>query len=179
MKTIRYFLFGILFTSMFFACDKTDSFETDGMAPIYISSTDFSMIKSEDARPFVTLGNIIIRGNYLYINEKGKGIHVIDNTDPKNPVFIAFWNIPGNTEFNIKGNLLYADNSIHLLTIDISDIHHIVVKSYTENVFIDLEPINPRPPSDYNGYFYCVDKNKGVHIGWENAHLKDPRCETF
>lgn len=171
------FVFVILVST--FSCYKKEPLIVDGKTPIYISATDFSKVKSEEPRIFTNLGNIVIQGNFLFINEKRKGIHVIDNTDPNNPITVAFLNIPGNTEFNITGNYLYADNSIHLLTIDITDIHNIDVKSYTKNIFLNLEVLDPRPPFPYIGYFYCVDKELGVHVGWKDIELIDPICEAY
>lgn len=179
MKNLNSIILAIIITIGLSSCYKQEQLIVNGKTPLYISASDFSFVKSDDPRSFTNLGNIVIQGNFIYINEKGKGIHVIDNTDPSNPITIAFLNIPGNTEFNIDGKYLYADNSIHLLTIDISDIHNIEVKSYTKNIFINLEPLEPRPPFPYRGYFYCVRKEFGIHVGWKEIELIDPDCETL
>lgn len=39
-------------------------------------------IKSTAASAIETAGKIYIQGNYLFVNEKYKGIHVYDNTNP-------------------------------------------------------------------------------------------------
>jgi len=31
-------------------------------------------------------------------------------------------------------------------------------------------------PAGYSGYFECVDSEKGVVIGWEEATLSNPEC---
>lgn len=160
------------------SCGK-DELIVDGVAPIYVSATDFSIVKSESPREYQDLGNILSLGDYILINEKGKGIHVIDNTVPSTPIDIYFWNIPGNSEFTIKGDILYADNSVHLLAIDISDFSDIHVLNYTPDIFLDLDVPNPRPIG-YVGYFYCVKKENGIHIGWtDTIELIDPLCEAF
>src|SRR5688500_14651761 len=43
-------------------------------------------------------GKIYIYGNYLFISEVNKGIHIVDNTNPSAPRFINFINIPGNVD---------------------------------------------------------------------------------
>jgi len=176
IKSVVYIL--ILFTVIFISCDK-EKFTVEGMAPVYISATDFSVVKSMPPQPFDNLGKIVSVGKYIFINEKGKGIHVIDNSNPENPGNIRFFNIPGNLEFTIKDNILYADNSIHLLVIDISNINEIKVLNYIENLYFDDPVRNPRPEGDYKGYFECVDKSKGINIGWEMKMLEDPMCEAF
>lgn len=173
-------LFVLLLISLFVSsCVKDEDFIVEGMAPIYISATDFTKVKSESPREFVDLGTIVNYRNYLLINEKNKGIHVIDNTNPNLPKNVAFWTIPGNIQFTVDRNTLFADNSIHLLVIDISDIYNIKVVNYIEDLYIADEIINPKPTENYKGYFYCVDKSKGVLTGWEQKTLTNPLCEGY
>lgn len=80
-------------------------------------------------------GKLYLAGQYLFINEKNEGIHVIDNADPANPKQIAFWSIPGNVDIAIRGQYLYADQYIDLLTIDISDMQNPQLVCRTEEAF--------------------------------------------
>jgi hypothetical protein len=66
-------------------------------------------------------GKIYVRGDYVFVNEKAEGIHVIDNRDPANPRPVSFLRIPGNVDLAVRGNLLYADNGPDLVVIDISN----------------------------------------------------------
>lgn len=111
------------------ACEKEDVI-VEGMSPVYISSTDFTRVYRTDTLPFNDLGNIVLAGKFLFINEKYEGIHVIDNSDPFKPRKVHFWKIPGNLEFIINGKTLYADNSVHLLVIDITDFNNIKVVNF-------------------------------------------------
>lgn len=172
-----YFAFILLFSICFTSCEP-EQIVVQGMTPLYVSSTDFSLIRSELPRQFENLGNIVNVGDYIFLNEKGKGIHVLDNSDPSLPVNTLFWNIPGNLEFTIKDNTLYADNSIHLLVIDITDINDIQVLSYVENLYLHRPVANPRPEEPYSGPFNCVKKENGVHVGWKVEELIDPLCRT-
>lgn len=89
----------------------------------------------EAARPLQHPGKITSIGNYLLINEFQTGIHVIDNTDPSNPVNLAFWNIPGNVDMAVRNGYLYADQYIDLISMDISDMQHPVMACRSENMF--------------------------------------------
>ncbi len=174
----------IIFSVLLFFLSSCGNREEDelvvmGMAPIYLNPYDFSQIKSEPPREFGELGIIVNVGDYIFINELRRGIHVIDNSNPDDPKKVKFWNIPGNRIFTIEGSLLYADNSVNLLVIDISDPHNIKVISYISDVYIDDEPPAPRPPDTYKGYFECVDKSKGVFIDWEMKELINPRCKAY
>lgn len=80
-------------------------------------------------------GKIYFYNNYILLNEIREGLHIIDNSNPENPVKVAFISIPGNVDMAVKNNVLYADNFIDLLAIDISNPEKPVVKNRTENVF--------------------------------------------
>jgi len=174
----HFFLLVIFVFPLLMSCDpEPETITVQGMSPIYASTTDFSYIRTEAAREIGELGKIVNVGNTIYINEILEGIHVIDNTDPVNPDFIYFLNIPGNTEFTIEGNTLYADNSRDLLVIDITDITSIEVVEVVENVYgADFNPIFYRPPFDYSGPFACVRADEGIVVDWEFRLLTDPNC---
>jgi hypothetical protein len=82
----------------------------------------------------------------IYLNEKYKGIHVIDNSNPASPEKIAFINIPGCIDIAIKNNNLLADNAIDLVSIDLSGgMQALKVSKRVRNVFPESTP----PDLDY------------------------------
>jgi hypothetical protein len=78
-------------------------------------------IGSGQARSISNPGKIYKYGNYIFLNEVNKGVHIIDNANPANPVIKAFINIPGNIDIAVKGNTLYADLYTDMVTVDITD----------------------------------------------------------
>lgn len=162
----------------FSSCIEVEPMIIEGMSPVYISATDFSTVKSENAKEFENLGNIVNVDDFIFLNELNKGIHVIDNSDPSNPINLYFWSIPGNSEFTIEKDILYADNGIHLLVIDIKDFSNIKVLNFIKDLYFDTPPSLPKP-NDYIGYFECVDKAKGIHIDWQMKSLVDPLCKAY
>lgn len=92
-------------------------------------------IGTEPARAIQNPGKIYLLGNLLFINEIDKGIHVIDNSDPANPVNQYFINIPGSMDIAAVGNILYADNYSDLISLDISDLANVQLKERVPNVF--------------------------------------------
>lgn len=82
-------------------------------------------------------GKIYLLGNYLFVNEIGEGIHIINNSDPSAPQKVGFINIPGNHDMAAKGSVLYADSYIDLLAIDISNLTDIKILKRMEGVFND------------------------------------------
>ncbi len=104
--------------------------------PVYKTTGEVrANIKNNAAQEIERPGKIYIRGNYIFLNEIDKGIHIIDNANPTAPVKISFIDIPGNMDLAVKGNILYADFYTDLVSIDITDPRNVVVKKFTENVF--------------------------------------------
>lgn len=104
--------------------------------PVYRTKDEVrANIKNNPVREIERPGKIYIRGNYIFLNELDRGIHVIDNSIKTSPRQIAFIDIPGNLDMAVKGNMLYADFYTDLVTIDISNPAQIVVKKFTENIF--------------------------------------------
>ena len=104
--------------------------------PVYQSKAEVrANIKSNSPREIERPGKIYIRGNYIFLNEIDRGIHIIDNSNSGSPRIVAFIDIPGNLDMAVKGNILYADFYTELVTIDITDPLHAVVKKFNENIF--------------------------------------------
>ena len=166
MKTsIKLSLTVLILTAFISSCsDKTVERVTyDANVPVYMSFSEFrtSFTKS-DPIEISHPGKIYFKDDYLFVNETGKGIHVIDNSDPANPSKIAFYEILGNVDMAISGNILFADSYIDLVAIDISDIENPVEIDRIENIFPDIVPEGDK------WYPYAnVDKSKGVIVDWE------------
>lgn len=104
--------------------------------PVYRTKDEVrANIKNNSSREIERPGKIYIRGNYIFLNEIDRGIHIIDNSNKSAPRNIAFIDIPGNLDMAVKGNILYADFYTDLVAIDITNPQQVVVKKFTENVF--------------------------------------------
>lgn len=110
-------------------------------------STVLASFNGNPSQPIDSAGKLYVRGQYIFLNEVDKGIHVIDNSDPTHPVQTAFLSIPGNLDMAIKGNTLYADMYTNLLAFDISDIHQIKLTGKTY-LFSNRSQINGYFTSD-------------------------------
>ncbi|MGB0862585.1 MAG: hypothetical protein ACPGXZ_06680 [Saprospiraceae bacterium] len=165
-------------TSIFFfqSClegEEVEELIVQGMQPVYYSGDNINAISALPPQPITRLGKIYHKAPYIFMNDLQKGIHVVDNTDPANPVKVAFWDIPGNKDISIKGDFLYVDNYEDLVCIDISDMQNIQEVSRVENLYTQGEG---NYPENYNGHFECVDATKGTVIGWFLTELKNPKC---
>lgn len=143
-------------------CKKTYTYTY--FMPLYKTAAEVrANIKSSAPKPVVNPGKIYIRGNYIFLNELNKGIHVIDNTNPAAPKNSAFIDLPGNVDIVIKNDVLYADFYTDLVAMDVSNPLSIVVKKFVNNVF---------PERFYYGYntdsakviYDWVKKTETVHV---------------
>jgi len=139
MKKIFFGVLGCLLFFSFQSCLKdklTHSYTI--YTPIYETKQQALLnIKSNPAEEIQLPGNLFVYGNYIFLNETNKGVHIIDNTDPSNPVDKAFIDIPGNLDIAVKGNILLADMYQDLVAVDISDPLHAKVVKTLPGVFTE------------------------------------------
>lgn len=118
-------------------CEGTQTFVQ--YDPVYKTVDEIRQnIKILPPRTLENPGKIYYYKNHIIVNEVREGLHIINNHDPANPSMVAFIEIPGNVDMAVKNDMLYADNYIDLLTIDISDPVNPVLKTRTEDVFNSL-----------------------------------------
>ena len=92
------------------------------LVPVYKEKTEvYANIKSNAPAGIQQPGKLFIYGDYIFLNEVDKGIHIIDNSNPASPVAKAFINIPGNLDIAVEGNTLYADLYADLVVVDITN----------------------------------------------------------
>lgn len=130
-KRIHVSLYALLFLTVLLGISVllegcTDSCETRQdyvyYEPVYTTVEEVRTQVSLDApRSIGSSGRIYYKDGYMYVNEPGEGIHIIDNRNPSFPSAKKFLSIPGNFDLAIQGNTLYADSFVDLVAFDVSD----------------------------------------------------------
>ncbi len=172
----NWFLLSLLFSICLFSCideEVNEDWSTNGMRPVY-SNADWRVISDSEPQNIRELGKIYYKDGFIFVNERGQGIHIIDNNDPLTPTPVRFINIIGNYDISIKGNYLYADNVSDMVVLDISNINDIKMVNRVEDIYPATQQ---QFPQNYNGFFECVDPSKGTVIYWTNDILKNPKCQ--
>jgi len=146
--------------------------EVEGMRPIYAEGDSWKAMTVSGPEPVKNLGKIYYKDQHIYVIERSRGIHIINNTDPANPQHLKFIHLQGCNDVAIKGNILYADNFTDLVSIDISDFDNIELVNRLD----DLYPNQLDYPETFEGYFECVDPTKGRVITWMLDTLNFPKC---
>ena len=164
MKQTTY-IYPVVLLILLFASACTDKvYETfNANAPIYLSYEDLrSAVKMTAACELNNPGKIYFKDQYIFINEKMRGVHVYDVSDPANPQNKGFIEIPGNVDIAIKDNILYADSYVDLVSIDVSSFSAIKEVGRVKKVF----PYT-LPTYDTKYPLAKLDEDKGVITGWE------------
>jgi len=173
MKSLLKTLILIGFFFQLVSCEENKDFVTEGYRPVYMNHEEVYNIHSQRPINIINTGKIYLYNNYVFINERGRGVHVINNSNPESPQNIKFINIPGNYDISIRNNILFADNVEDLVSIDIANLDSVIVKSRIKNVYNEVKQMYPDFAS---GYFECVDPSRGFVIGWTKANLVNPKC---
>jgi len=141
-------------------CEKSHDKLYVSYEPIYAPRTSvLASINGNVTEPITAVGKIYVKDPYIFISDTGRGLHVIDNRNPSNPIQTAFLALPGNNDIAIKGNILYADMQDELLTLDISNIHNVKLLNEQQGIF------------NYYGYENFAGK---VIIGWKKVYREMP-----
>jgi hypothetical protein len=181
-KNILLHFFAIIsLMTLFSACKKEPGSTKTGKTitlytPVYGSKTAALASINGNANEVVSqTGKIYIKDNFIYLNDQNKGIHIYDNSNPSNPVQIAFLSIPGNLDIAIKDNTLYADMYSDLLAIDISNPRQVALTNKIDNFFTGRSIVNG----------FNTSENGGIVVKWlqrdtvvEEDVYYFPRCPT-
>lgn len=153
------------------SCGKQKRDEVvEGYRPIYATPEQLENVEIRQNEKLENPGRIYRYENLLLVNDQAKGIHIYDNSNASAPIHLSFMAIPGNMDFSIKENMLYADNITDMIIINISNPSEPVYANRIRNVF----PVQVFP--DEFGAFECADPSKGVVVGWEKTTLTNPKC---
>lgn len=171
MKTINLLFLTGIFVLALSGCEErvVDKYMVN--VPVYMERSEFkNAVKVTSATEISNPGKIYLKDNYIFINENLKGIHVIDNSDPANPVFVSFVEIPGNVDMAVKDSILYADSFTDLVALDISDIHNIHEVGRIDSIF----PYTLPPIWEENQFpVGRVEPDKGIVVGWETKEVEE------
>ena len=141
--------------------------------PQYLALADVQQIAVQAAKSTQQPGKIYAFGKYIFQNDLQQGFHIIDNTDRKHPVKLAFLKVPYSTEIAIKGNYLYTNNLNDLVVFDISTIQSPRLVKRVDEVF---PVVSQKYPPFSNVTFECPDPAKGIIVKWELKPSTNALC---
>jgi hypothetical protein len=141
------------------------------LEPVYTTVQELrESIEITAPEPVSGVGQLYLKDNLLFVNDPGKGIHIIDNSNPSQPLPKKFLKIPGNFDLAIKGNILYADSYVDLVAFDISNINAVEETGRLEGVF-----------RNYRSFGIAIDAQCCVITSWaekKNITLSESDCDV-
>jgi len=161
MKKIIFLL--IVLSSVAFKSSEPNYY---AFTPVFMERSEMEKaVRIESPIPIKNPGKIYIWNSYIFINEKYKGFHVIDNVNPATPINKAFLHIDGCLDIAIKNNFIYADNAVDLIVLQMDQgLNDISVKGRVRDALPE--------PSSPDGFwmtraFEKFRPKNGIIIRWE------------
>ncbi len=104
--------------------------------PVVIEGAAFrNDIVAEAPRSVCHPSGFAAAGDYLFMIERGEGIHLLNNNRAGNPEAVSFLPVTGAHSLIVRDGRLYVNNYVDLLVFDISDPARPTMLSRTEDVF--------------------------------------------
>lgn len=131
--------------------------------PVFMKRVDIENSVSYQASPrdMENPGKIYYKPPYIYINERYKGVHIINNSDPANPEKTGFITVPGCLDMAVKGNIMYLDNAVDLVAFDLE----------TKLVTKRIRDVFPAPLSPDNRMFYPGENSEEyILVAWRKKN---------
>lgn len=144
------------------------SFTSDVYSPYYRYSPIFmerselekSVFYQNSGTELQQPGKIYYKNPYIFVNEKYKGVHIIDNSNPSNPQNIGFIVAPGCIDMAVKGNIIYLDNAVDLVAFNLD------TKQVTERI----KEIFPEPNAPDNSIYWGIGRPQNmILVGWKKV----------
>ncbi|MEQ8546853.1 MAG: hypothetical protein RIC03_03030 [Cyclobacteriaceae bacterium] len=151
----------ILALVLFARCsqDCTETTTYFATTPVYgLVDSIRNAVEVQEPRKIEKPEKLYFKDDYIFLVESGLGIHVINNSDPRNPITERFIQIPGNHDVAIQDQFLYADSYTDLLVFDVSNVNGIKLENRIPSVF------------EYYGDFYFASN---IDLGYIVIDIKE------
>ncbi|MDR2388356.1 MAG: hypothetical protein LBD89_01030 [Tannerellaceae bacterium] len=137
----------------------TRPYSQGGYSPVLMKLSDLerSVFYQHGDRDLVNPGKILVKGSLIFINERYKGVHIVDNTNPQQPLKVGFVYAPGCLDMAAKDRILYLDNAVDLVAFDLAD--HRVAKR--------LRDVFPPPTAPDNFAYYLPREEDMIVVEWK------------
>ncbi|MDR2912040.1 MAG: hypothetical protein LBV38_01880 [Alistipes sp.] len=142
-------------------------YRNSGYAPFFMERAELerSVFRADTAAAIVDPGKIWIDGNNIYIVERYKGVHIVDNTDPAAPRNTGFIVAPGCMDVAVRDGVMYLDNAVDLVTFDLE----------SDSVTSRLKNFLPEPMSPTGEYYYGSRHGEMILVGWKRVEKTEER----
>ncbi len=136
---MKYLCFTLLLSSLLITSCVQDecstTFTYQGYEAVYKTLEEIEdEITFVDERVMENPGKFYYYSHMILISERDEGVHVIDNSDVRNPKSLGFLSIPGNQDISMSDHYIYADTRFNIVVIDIENVREPKIVNFLENV---------------------------------------------
>lgn len=140
MQQLRYlFLLLLVFVVLTGCLQETCNEEriVQGFSPVTTSSEEWraSTFICGVPQEVCEATSFYVYGDYLFMMEGSRGLHILDNSDPTNPVPITFMEAPGGQGLAVRNGILYMNQYVDLVAFDLTNPEQPELVGRTEDVF--------------------------------------------
>ena len=154
-----------------------------GYKPVFSQDPSFLLVANDAPRQMKNPGKIYVKDNYIFQNDLGYGIHVMDNSDPANPQKVGFIRVNGSSEISIKGNYMYVNSYTSLVVLDVSNWQQVTEVKRIPNAFQQGSSAGYAyyyfiPPPEHGVYFECSGMYAPgvIQTGWVRDSIYNSNC---
>jgi hypothetical protein len=137
--------------------------------PLYQSLEEYkNSISYYEDIALLNPGKLYIKGDYKFVGDINRGVHVYDNTNAENPILVGFYYLPGNIDIAIKNNTMYANSYSNLLALDITDPQNITLQKVLVKAFPDVFKYGQSVVGEDGGIAVAWAADTTLHCGEDN-----------
>lgn len=144
MKIKKFCLPALILASMYgcIPIDSTPIIYTEYVPILMDRSNLNTSLSLKPPSVIADAAKIYYKDNYIFISERYKGVHIIDNSNKKSPINKGYISVPGCLDMAIKNNIMYVDNAVDLVAINLTEAQNgnLTVVKRVENVFPEVAP---------------------------------------
>jgi hypothetical protein len=176
LKSIPFYVLLLLVVVASGCRDRSIKYYTANL-PVYQSEEEWrsQSIELQSARGLVNPGRIYVYRNLLLVNEYMRGVHIIDNTTPTNPINMGFLPVFANADIAVRNDILYLDSYKDLVAFDISNPSQPRLLTRVSNAleFGNFNDLGYTAGFDPQYPIGPIDPEMGIVVGWTLGEAKD------
>lgn len=139
--------------------------------PVVMDADEFrnSVKVRQSAHELTGYGKISYYNGYLFMSEPGKGIHIINNSNPSFPLVTGYIELLGNADLSVRNDTLFADSFIDLVWFDIKKPSAPVLLGRLENAFPEVLPLVDNTAGIDFAMCREEQQNNKIVVGWKEV----------
>ena len=143
--------------------------------PIYLDASEILVdIQVLPSITYHTVFKIVANDKYLFVGEQMKGIHVYEKSGLRQAVPLCFIECRYLKAFDVSGDILYANNFVDLLVIDVENPLQATIKHREKEYFNQYLYYDSNIPKLYNTNLYLIGYNQMILNGFESDRNPAP-----